>query len=565
MDEKGIQFGTEVFCGKSVEDVPLVELGALSDDIFASYSGPDGGLVFVKDPEYNGNSATVEEIAGCQVWNNKDQKAYGICISLYEQHPVNMKMSGDPIADAFAICCRQNNCIMLIADGVNWGEKSRIAARCALYGSMNYLNQRIFKDGDQPTTTHEVFDLLKESFDEAHKLILKKEGGLTTLCACIVCPVRNSEQFAVCCLNVGDSYGYVFSKNQGIREITLGSHDVSTERDIRDAGGALGPVDGINPELRNMTYGLSFTNPGDIIFLATDGISDNFDPVVTKIAEPKRNDVNFNEAATSEDYYFNHKPEMEPKERHIYALKEMERIVHEFELLTEEQCSAQELCGALVQHVLSLTDTKRKVLENPDLYARRRLSQKEKTKRDSEIVEKMSQAPGKLDHASIVAYEVGIMRPNENEMDNIPLLENISSGSDSLSYQNSEIGATGTSTGPLSSKSKVSRPKKLFAKIRTLGTNSSPTSPMNDHDNSVIVSSRRVSSKRPRSKSEAEHTPSTPSQHGESSKSPVSPTSPMSPISHVFRRGPLMSPVRRELPLPAQHPYRRTISFESSV
>ena len=35
-----------------------------------------------------------EEVAGISKWNIKDQKAYGICISLYEQHPVNGKMSG---------------------------------------------------------------------------------------------------------------------------------------------------------------------------------------------------------------------------------------------------------------------------------------------------------------------------------------------------------------------------------------------------------------------------------------------------------------------------------------
>jgi len=58
------------------------------------------------------------------------------------------------VADAFAILARGNNCIMLIADGVNWGEKSRLAARCALYGSMNYINDRIFNRSRQPATTH---------------------------------------------------------------------------------------------------------------------------------------------------------------------------------------------------------------------------------------------------------------------------------------------------------------------------------------------------------------------------------------------------------------------------
>ena len=52
---------------------------------------------------------------------------------------------------------------------------------------------------------------------------------------------------------------------------------------------------------------------------------------------------------------------MTPSERHMYAVKEMERVVHEFELFAESSCSAQELTGVIVQHVLKLTDVKRKV------------------------------------------------------------------------------------------------------------------------------------------------------------------------------------------------------------
>lgn len=60
---------------------------------------------------------------------------------------------GDPIADAFALCARKNNCLLLIADGVNWGEKSRLAARCALYGAMKYINRKLFQDRQQPQNT----------------------------------------------------------------------------------------------------------------------------------------------------------------------------------------------------------------------------------------------------------------------------------------------------------------------------------------------------------------------------------------------------------------------------
>lgn len=50
--------------------------------------------------------------------------------------------------------------------------------------------------------------------------------------------------------------------------------------------GALGPVDGNKPELSNLTLSMTIIEPGDIVFLTSDGVSDNFDPVVGKFADP---------------------------------------------------------------------------------------------------------------------------------------------------------------------------------------------------------------------------------------------------------------------------------------
>lgn len=56
-------------------------------------------------------------------------------------------------------------------------------------------------------------------------------------------------------------------------------------RDMRDALGALGPVDGNKPELSNLTLSMTIVEKGDIVFLTSDGVSDNFDPVVGKFAD----------------------------------------------------------------------------------------------------------------------------------------------------------------------------------------------------------------------------------------------------------------------------------------
>ncbi|XP_055860221.1 PP2C-like domain-containing protein CG9801 isoform X1 [Biomphalaria glabrata] len=486
---KKIKFGPEIFYGDNPDVVPYVQLSPLEDEIVASYTGPDSGLAFAEG--YTENNYYVNQVAGVRDWNLRQQQAYGICISLYEQHPISGKISGEPIADCFALCARRNNTILMVADGVNWGEKSRLAARCALYGSMKYLNYKIFERKHKPENTQDVVRHLRKALDEAHRAIMAKEGGLTTLCLCMICPVDNSDQNAVCCVNVGDSFAFIYSTNQGIREVTIGSHDVGSERDIRDAGGAIGPVDGQNPELHNLTCSVTFCHHGDIVFLTTDGISDNFDPVVTKIALPQRaNDSNFN---SKEKYNSNgslkFKPELSPKERHVYALKEMERVVHEYELVTEEACSAQSFCGALLQHVLTLTDDKRKIIENPAIYAKRKMTKKDRQSRDSEIVEKMSKAPGKLDHASIVAIEIGAFgKPvddsasavavNATRVTSPAAVRTVSSPRtipDSPPTPTNLPLCGSVPLSPSSNHSKKSGPRKLFAKLRSLP--SSPTSP----------------------------------------------------------------------------------------
>ncbi|CAL1536044.1 unnamed protein product, partial [Lymnaea stagnalis] len=538
---KKIKFGPEIFYGDNPDAVPYVQLSPLDDEIVASYTGPDSGLAFAEG--HTENNYYVNLVAGVRDWNLRQQQAYGICISLYEQHPISGKISGEPIADSFALCARRNNTILMVADGVNWGEKSRLAARCALYGSMKYLNYKIFERKHKPENTQDVVRHLRKAVDEAHRAIMAKEGGLTTLCVCMVCPVDNSDQHAVCCVNVGDSFGFIYSNNQGIREVTVGSHDVGSERDIRDAGGAIGPVDGQNPELHNLTCSVTFCHQGDIVFLTTDGISDNFDPVVTKIALPQRpNDTNFN---TNEKYNSNSslkiKPELTPKERHVYALKEMERVVHEYELQTEEACTAQSFCGAILQHVLTLTNEKRKIIENPAIYARRKMTKQDRKSRDTEIVQRMAKAAGKLDHASIVSIEVGAFaKPVEQVSPKVTTGEVVSSPAAvrAISSPRKIPDSPPTPTNlplcgsvplsPSNHHSKKSGARKFFAKLRSLP--SSPTSP-NPPTLSSSVPNQPLRSfspppiptstvpRRPLSPPVINSTPTSPSKHQEERKS----------------------------------------------
>lgn len=68
-------------------------------------------------------------------------RAYGKSLTLYERHPVTGIPAGEPIADCFALVARQNSAILCLADGVNWGHKASLAAKAAVHGCVDYLNQ----------------------------------------------------------------------------------------------------------------------------------------------------------------------------------------------------------------------------------------------------------------------------------------------------------------------------------------------------------------------------------------------------------------------------------------
>lgn len=59
--------------------------------------------------------------------------------------------SGNPVADVFGLIARENCCMLALADGVNWGDRARLAARCAVRGAIDHLNENLM-DGAGKTT-----------------------------------------------------------------------------------------------------------------------------------------------------------------------------------------------------------------------------------------------------------------------------------------------------------------------------------------------------------------------------------------------------------------------------
>lgn len=471
LNGEGLPKQPEIVHSKSCYDLPNRDVAPLSKRILAAYTGPSGGLTrvnrgpmraltvtdqvdFIDDDSLCGSNENLasryldrsggtpkakaptclssktegprvadtacvtgeeaetatEEIAGVSNWCQPAEFAYGIATTLYECHPVTKENAGEPIADSFAICVRENSAVLALADGVNWGDKSCLAARCAVHGCMDYLNRALYREGGTIDTTQEVFVCLLRSFQAAHSLILQEQGMLTTLCAAVAVQLRGSDQYVVCVCNVGDSLAYVYSQQHGVREITLGSHDIHSMRDMRDALGALGPVDGQNPELNNLTVSMTVAQPGDIIFLTSDGISDNFDPVVGKFAIAKRGRK---EGANAQQQQpLPPLPEVEAHQRHALTLLRMQDLLQQGLYQGDGACSsAEDLCERMVDFATKLTAAKRRILEDPELYAADAAPGEEARKRRHRAGPRLAMVPGKLDHASLVAYQVGGRRP----------------------------------------------------------------------------------------------------------------------------------------------------------
>lgn len=245
--------------------------------------------------------------------------------------------------------------------------------------------------------------------------------------------------------------------------------------------------------MSNLNYSLMYIKENDIVFLVSDGVSDNLDPIVSQTARRSANIINdsspSNKPATNNNskinrsssqlaknnskqagFFFNNAPqlsmkkspsstgpistmyesnvsnvsnfhiipenitkagdkgsqldsgplfnddqtvnlsslpEMSPYERYLCSLAHMNEILLRNRTLNDE-LSAQETCAILIEHVMRLTAQKRETLEKGIIEAAS-LPEPEKAIFQAKLREKAQKMRGKLDHASIVAYEVGVL------------------------------------------------------------------------------------------------------------------------------------------------------------
>ena len=102
-------------------------------------------------------------------------------------------------------------------------------------------------------------------------------------------------------------------------------------------------------------------------------------------------------------------PIVSAHQRHELTLLRMEDLLLNGVNADDTPCTtAKQLCQLMIEFSTKLTTAKRRILEDPDLYDDQNESfgQYEQRQRRRRVGDKLAMVPGKLDHASIVAYKV---------------------------------------------------------------------------------------------------------------------------------------------------------------
>ena len=412
-------FPEEKCYGKYSHEMPTIRVAPLSCKLQSAATGPNAGLCQL-DPHLETFPDDGKPIAGVSNWQNGKNFAEGVSTSLYDRIQGKNQHNGDPVADVFGVVSFENSAVLAIADGVNWGHKPRLAARCAVNGAMSHIIERLYDSNSSgyPSTTHDIFHTILRSFEVAQQLIIDKEATTTTLCVAVVCelmPTKGPTRWGCCLVCLGDSLGYVYRQATGlVEELTSFSHD-NVERDMRNCGGCLGPHIGIEPDIDNLFCVFSPVAERDVVFLTTDGVSDNFDPVVRKEALPSplphsRSHGYDSDSDTPVDKSPMPHEEtlaltfLTPLERHDHSLKLMTNVIHRFSNHDINLIDASNVAANLVTDSFCITEKQRSYLE--DHIPPNDCTPEERRESYREIKRSLKRLPGKLDHATAVAYQV---------------------------------------------------------------------------------------------------------------------------------------------------------------
>ena len=402
-----------MYYGKDLASIPLKAVSKPKGEVISSYTGPNTGLTCLEldsSPPSALPEITDKKVAGSCNWNDPSEFAYGISLTLYEEDPTRTRteivngmsvtkptIMGEPLADVFGVLARENYCVMTVADGVNWGKKSRLAARCATYAIMEHITNN-FSRIDTAPNSHTVSQLLLESVTEkAQELILDKHATLTTLSVAIVCEMEKAGEFGLFVCAVGDSPVFVYCPhNHRVLEVTVGCHSHDGARDMRLAGGVLGPSFGSRPDLSNLTLAYMPVYEGDIVFAVSDGVSDNFSSNVMKTLAMEDSSETKRGGRTG--------GKQSPLKPCCEQVTHLTSTLNKHSEYVGHHLSAQTVAACLMNHCVEVTEPKRELRTH---CLRNNIDMRQEARCNPDFAERVSNTPGKLDHATVVTYQVG--------------------------------------------------------------------------------------------------------------------------------------------------------------
>jgi len=225
---------------------------------------------------------------------NKEQSATDYCcatsISTYpmlpvrNSDPVRYAREGSPICDQYRCCIFPNRTVIAVADGCNWGEPPRNAARAAVNAFTKYLCAHQSEIGDLQYAGGLVLRALSMANAEIFKGIDRETSmvGTTTLLGGLILQLDEMNEasaptFGFVYVSIGDCKAFHWNSVTGKYSDITASNRAGT-LSASDCGGRLGPHNDNLPDLRNLQLGFYACNEGDFIMIVSDGVHDNLDP-----------------------------------------------------------------------------------------------------------------------------------------------------------------------------------------------------------------------------------------------------------------------------------------------
>jgi hypothetical protein len=203
-----------------------------------------------------------------------------------------MAREGSPICDQYHCSIYPTRMILGVADGCNWGDPPRNAARASLNAFIRYLHNHQAEVGDVQYAGRLVLRALSMANAEIFKGIDPEKSmiGTTTLLGGMILDLDVDEvevtledslplpTHGFVYVSVGDCKAFHWScVTKEFSDITASNRTGTLS--ASDPGGRLGPyIDGNLPDLRNLELGFFACHEGDYIMIVSDGVHDNLDP-----------------------------------------------------------------------------------------------------------------------------------------------------------------------------------------------------------------------------------------------------------------------------------------------